>query len=130
VGEELERRLVAVVFTDMAGYTALMQTDEKRAIEKRDRYVDTLERRHEAGGGTNAVTGATGLEPATCGVTGQLEGRKVNDGARGTALFIRLFGRVPERFLWLSRTVPGVCCPFAARGGPLDTIGVTYEGRS
>jgi len=52
MGEEFERRLVAVMFTDVAGYTALMQVDERRAVEKRDRYVAALERQHEAGGGT------------------------------------------------------------------------------
>ncbi len=52
MGEEVERRLAAVMFTDMVGYTALMQIDEGRAIEKRDRFVDALERQHEAAGGT------------------------------------------------------------------------------
>jgi predicted ATPase/class 3 adenylate cyclase len=47
-----ERRLVAVMFTDMVGYTALMQTDEKTAVEKRDRYVRALDREHDAAGGT------------------------------------------------------------------------------
>jgi predicted ATPase/class 3 adenylate cyclase len=47
-----ERRLVAVMFTDMAGYTALMQADEQRAVEKRNRYADTLERQHDEAGGT------------------------------------------------------------------------------
>jgi class 3 adenylate cyclase len=36
VPEQLDRRLVAVVFTDMVGYTALLQTDERSALEKRD----------------------------------------------------------------------------------------------
>src|SRR3954470_11702322 len=52
MGEQLDRRLVAVMFTDMAGYTALMQADEQRAVEKRDRYVRALERHHAANGGT------------------------------------------------------------------------------
>jgi predicted ATPase/class 3 adenylate cyclase len=47
-----ERRLVAVMFTDMVGYTALMQADEKTAVEKRDRYVRALDRDHDAAGGT------------------------------------------------------------------------------
>src|SRR3954447_3066264 len=49
---ELDRRLVAVVFTDMVGYTALMQLDERSAVERRDRYVSALERQHDAFGGT------------------------------------------------------------------------------
>jgi predicted ATPase/class 3 adenylate cyclase len=52
MGEEFERRLVAVMFTDVVGYTALMQADERSAVEKRDRYVAALERQHEAAGGT------------------------------------------------------------------------------
>ena len=52
MGAELERRLVAVMFSDVAGYTALMQVDERGAVEKRDRYVAALEREHEAAGGT------------------------------------------------------------------------------
>ena len=47
-----ERRLVAVMFTDVVGYTAMMQVDEQQAVAKRDLYVDALERRHLATGGT------------------------------------------------------------------------------
>lgn len=48
----LDRRLVAVMFTDMVGYTALIQADERVALEKRDRYMRALESRHDAFGGT------------------------------------------------------------------------------
>lgn len=52
MSEPLDRRLVAVMFTDMLGYTALMQADERRALDKRQRYIDALERYHDAFGGT------------------------------------------------------------------------------
>src|ERR687892_2104351 len=50
--ERLERRLVAVMFTDMVGYTALMQSDERLGLDKRDRYMSALESHHDAFGGT------------------------------------------------------------------------------
>ena len=40
------------MFTDMVGYTALLQKDERLALGKRDRYVSALERHHDAQGGT------------------------------------------------------------------------------
>ncbi|HKC78416.1 MAG TPA: hypothetical protein VKB70_08540, partial [Gaiellaceae bacterium] len=52
MSEALERRLVAVMFTDMVGYTALLQADEQASLAKRDRYWDALEAQHEACGGT------------------------------------------------------------------------------
>ena len=52
MSEALERRLVAVMFTDMVGYTALLQADEQLGVAKRERYVAALERHHDELGGT------------------------------------------------------------------------------
>ena len=38
------RQLAAVMFTDMVGYTALMQTDEHQAKQHRDRQRKVLEK--------------------------------------------------------------------------------------
>jgi predicted ATPase/tetratricopeptide (TPR) repeat protein len=40
------------MFTDMQGFTALMQSDEELALAKREKYKRTLEEQHEAFGGT------------------------------------------------------------------------------
>ncbi len=50
--DRLDRRLVAVMFTDMVGYTALLQADERVGLHKRDRYMTALENHHAAFGGT------------------------------------------------------------------------------
>lgn len=47
-----ERQLVAIMFTDIEGFTALMQADEERALATRAKYVDVLTQQHEAFGGT------------------------------------------------------------------------------
>jgi predicted ATPase len=52
VNQELDRRLVAVMFTDMVGYTALIQADELLAVDKRDQYMSAVERHHTSFGGT------------------------------------------------------------------------------
>jgi len=52
VSERLDRRLVAVMFTDMVGYTALIQADERVGVDRRDRYMSALESHHDAFGGT------------------------------------------------------------------------------
>jgi class 3 adenylate cyclase len=53
----LARELVAVMFTDMVGHTALLLSDERDAVEKRSAYWAALESAHAALGGTNGVPG-------------------------------------------------------------------------
>ena len=38
------RMLAAIMFTDMVGYTAMMQEDEKRAKLLRDKHKNVLEK--------------------------------------------------------------------------------------
>ena len=52
VGFHQSAGLVAVMFTDMVGYTALIQADERLGLDKRDRYMSALESHHDAFGGT------------------------------------------------------------------------------
>jgi class 3 adenylate cyclase len=52
MGEPRDRRLAAVMFADIVGYTALMQEDERLGIETRAKYLKVLETQHEAFGGT------------------------------------------------------------------------------
>ena len=49
----LDRRLAAVMFTDMVGYTTLVQADEDAAVTKRDQYWSVLEEQHDAFGGVS-----------------------------------------------------------------------------
>ncbi|MBT8220067.1 MAG: tetratricopeptide repeat protein [Bacteroidia bacterium] len=44
---ELNRRLAAIMFTDMVGFTALMQRDEQLGLQKRNRHKAVFEKRHE-----------------------------------------------------------------------------------
>ena len=51
ITEPRKRELAAVMFTDMVGFTALMQHDEHTGIENRTRWTTAMERHHGAVGG-------------------------------------------------------------------------------
>jgi hypothetical protein len=63
-------------------------------------------------------TGATGLEPATSGVTDHFSGREVHDDAYASALFMRFFGAVRVGSARLRDAGRDVCCPSAACSTP------------
>ena len=78
------RMLAAIMFTDMVGYTALMQEDEKRAKILRDKHREVLERLifdHRGqilqyyGDGTLSIFGSA-IEAAVCGMKIQQELQK------------------------------------------------------
>jgi LuxR family maltose regulon positive regulatory protein len=78
------RQLAAVMFTDMVGYTALMQTDEHKAKKNRDRHRKVLEKSiqdHHGhilqyyGDGTLSVFGSV-VEALECAVEIQQELQK------------------------------------------------------
>jgi len=60
-------------------------------------------------------TGATGLEPATSGVTGHFQGRDMNDGGHAIALLMRFLGFAPRLTRMVERNKIGRllpdCCP-------------------
>jgi TolB-like protein len=78
------RQLAAVMFTDMVGYTALMQTDEHKAKKNRDRHRKVLEKSIQDyhglilqyyGDGTLSVFGSA-IEAIECAVEIQTELQK------------------------------------------------------
>ena len=71
-----ERQLAAIMFTDIVGYTALMERDEKLAISLRNRHRDTFEMTTDAfngkivqyfGDGTLSIFKST-VEAVECAV--------------------------------------------------------------
>lgn len=70
------RRLAAIMFTDIAGYTAMMQSDEAHALKIRNRHREVFERTHDAfngkilqyyGDGTLSIFDSV-VEAVKCGI--------------------------------------------------------------
>ncbi len=79
-----QRKLVAIMFTDIQGYTALMQTDEKKGIAFRDRHrkvFDTTTKKYNGrilqyyGDGTLS-TFSSAIDAVQCGIEMQLAFRE------------------------------------------------------
>ena len=79
-----KRQLAAIMFTDMVGYTAMMQENEKLAKKKRDRHRDVLQKlisTHDGeilqyyGDGTLSIFNS-GVEAVACAVKIQKELQK------------------------------------------------------
>ncbi len=48
MNERLSRKLLAIMFTDIVGYTQLMQQDEQLSLQIRKRHRDVIEQSHKA----------------------------------------------------------------------------------
>lgn len=78
---ESTRKLAAIMFTDIQGYTALMQEDEAKALQMRNRHREVFQRLHKEyngtilqyyGDGTLSVFDSA-IDAAQCGVQMQKE---------------------------------------------------------
>lgn len=81
MGEQKKRKLAAIMFTDIVGYTAIMQGDEQAAINLRTRHRQEFRKYHEAfngqilqyyGDGTLSIF-QSGVEAVECAIAIQKE---------------------------------------------------------
>ena len=105
-----DRRLAAIMFTDMVGYTALMQEDEEKAKANRDRHRKILQEsinNHQGeilqyyGDGTLCIFNSA-IEAVACAVQIQTELQKEPK----IPLFFSLLGLYTPgslKYLWLNR---------------------------
>jgi TolB-like protein len=85
------RQLTAIMFTDMVGYTALMQDDESEAKRKRDAQRDVLERAIEGHGGRILQFYGDGtLSVFTSAVSAVRSAVEIQESLRGMSLPLRI----------------------------------------
>ena len=120
----LDRRLVAVMFTDMVGYTGLVQADERQGVDRRDRYMSAVERHHEALGGTivqRLGDGTMSMFPSS--LSGVLAAVEIQRALRAYDVQVRIgihVGEVivePERLTGVAVNIAARIESFAVPGG-------------
>jgi len=118
------RRSVAVMFTDMVGYTALMEADERLAIDKRDRYMRALDSQHDAFGGSiiqRLGDGSMSMFPSSLDAVRAAVAIQRDVGAQDVPVRIGIHaGEVivePERLTGLAVNIAARIESFAVPGG-------------
>ena len=124
MSDGLDRRLVAVMFTDMVGYTALIQADERLAVDTRQRYVGALDRQHDAFGGTivqRLGDGSMSMFPSSLAAIGAAVAMQQELGAQDVPVRIGVHvGEVvvePERLTGEAVNIAARIESFAVPGG-------------
>ena len=85
------RQLTAIMFTDMVGYTALMQENETEAKRKRDAQREVLERAIESHGGRILQFYGDGtLSVFTSSVSAVRSAIEIQETLRGMSLPLRI----------------------------------------
>jgi predicted ATPase/class 3 adenylate cyclase len=120
----VDRRLVAVMFTDMVGYTALVQADERAGVDKRDRYWSALETHHDACGGTivqRLGDGSMSMFPSALDAVGAAVAIQRDLAARDISVRVGIHvGEVivePERLTGVAVNIAARIESFAVPGG-------------
>ena len=103
------------MFTDMVGYTTLLQADERQGVDRRDRYMSAVERHHETLGGTivqRLGDGTMSMFPSS--LASVLAGVEIQREARANDVQARIGIHVGEVIVESER-LTGVAVNIAAR---------------